>query len=348
MVNRALLTLALLALPASAASQRVAVLELRNKLAAAERTSLDASYLADLARAGLLKAAPTLDLMTRENVLVLIQASGKTLEECEGECEVDTARRLGADLVVSGDLLRFGTAYRISLRMHDVHTSRLLGASQASGGTADELAASIPAAMSQLAAVLGPVRPLEGFQRAPWWKQVYLRDAAQLMGGYGYELVGPTSRFGVRAFGVEFHAATSAHFEETIGTGSGSEHHTTDWTGYGVGVSPLSISTGSWGEASTVDLVFFEPFALYQFGTLKKVNGTNSVNASPSGFQFGTRAYLKVFVTRSVGMILGAEVAYGTFSDRDTVIPGSSNSSFGGPPMTLALFGGLALTLGGP
>src|ERR1041384_6629438 len=101
--------LALLVLLA-AANPRVAVLELRNKLPAPERAQFDGSYLTDLVRSGLLKAAPSLDLMTRENVLVLLQSQGKTLEECEGECEVDTARRLGADLGGSGDILRFGRA----------------------------------------------------------------------------------------------------------------------------------------------------------------------------------------------------------------------------------------------
>ena len=33
--------------------------------------------------------APKLKVMTRENMLVMPEASGKTLAECEGECEVD-------------------------------------------------------------------------------------------------------------------------------------------------------------------------------------------------------------------------------------------------------------------
>src|SRR4051812_22058741 len=69
----------------------------------------DARYLTDVVRAALLQAAPRLSVMTRENLLVLLQASGKDLAECEGECEVDTGRRIGADAVVSGDVLKFGT-----------------------------------------------------------------------------------------------------------------------------------------------------------------------------------------------------------------------------------------------
>jgi hypothetical protein len=57
--------------------------------------------------------------MTRENLLILLQATGKSLEECEGECEVDTGRRIGADLILSGDVQKLGLIFKISLRMHN-------------------------------------------------------------------------------------------------------------------------------------------------------------------------------------------------------------------------------------
>ena len=42
----------------------------------------------------MLRSVPGVSLMTRENMLVLLQSSGKKLEDCEGECEVETGRRL--------------------------------------------------------------------------------------------------------------------------------------------------------------------------------------------------------------------------------------------------------------
>ena len=60
-----------------------------------------------------------MDLIDRDNILVLLQASRKSLADCEGECEVDTGRRLGADLVVSGELLRFGSKLKLSMRLHE-------------------------------------------------------------------------------------------------------------------------------------------------------------------------------------------------------------------------------------
>jgi hypothetical protein len=116
-----------------------AVLELRNKLAGAERNLIDASFLTDVVRQQALEAAPSIKLMTRENVLTLLEASGKKLEDCEGECEVETGRRLGADLVVTGELLRFGQGFRVNLRLHDTRTAQLLAAAVASGESAEAL-----------------------------------------------------------------------------------------------------------------------------------------------------------------------------------------------------------------
>ena len=92
-----------------------------------------------MVRGAVLQAAPRLAVMTRENLLVLLQASGKDLAECEGECEVDTGRRIGADAVVSGDLLRFGARLKLSLRLHETKGGRLLAAVVASGSTLEEL-----------------------------------------------------------------------------------------------------------------------------------------------------------------------------------------------------------------
>jgi hypothetical protein len=97
-----------------------------------------------------LKAAPRLSVMTRENLLVLLQASGKDLADCEGECEVDTGRRIGADAVVSGDVLKFGARYKLSLRLHETKGGRLLATSIASGSTLEELDAEVQTRAAEL------------------------------------------------------------------------------------------------------------------------------------------------------------------------------------------------------
>src|SRR5437867_1668737 len=90
----------------AAHAESLAVLELRSRLPEADRAAIDTAFLTDRVRAAALQAAPGLRLMTRENVMVLLKSLGRTLEDCEGECEVETGRKLGADYVVSGEALR--------------------------------------------------------------------------------------------------------------------------------------------------------------------------------------------------------------------------------------------------
>jgi hypothetical protein len=118
-------------------SGKLAVLELRNFTK--ELSHENAQYFTDMVRTTALKMQPRLEVMTRENLLVLLNATGKAIEECEGECEVDTGRRIGADEIVSGEIQRLGSFYKLSLRLHDTHTGRLLSSTQASGKSVDEL-----------------------------------------------------------------------------------------------------------------------------------------------------------------------------------------------------------------
>jgi len=115
---------------------------------------IDASYLSDQVRAAAKAAMPEAKVITRENMLVLLQSGGKTLEQCEGECEVDTGRRIGADLVVSGELLRFGTQYKLNMKLHDTRSGDLVSGAVASGAAAEDLDQDLGRAVRQL---LGPL-----------------------------------------------------------------------------------------------------------------------------------------------------------------------------------------------
>ena len=129
-------------------SGKLAVLELRNLTKDLSKET--AQYFTDVVRGAALKAQPQLQVMTRENLLVLLKASGKPLEECEGECEVDTGRRIGADEIVSGEILKLGTLYKLTLRLHDTHEGQLLASTQASGKTVEELDQSAQQAAADL------------------------------------------------------------------------------------------------------------------------------------------------------------------------------------------------------
>jgi hypothetical protein len=131
-----------------ATGARLAVLEFRNY--AQDIPVENVRFLTDVVRKAALHGAPDLEIMTRENLVVLLQASGKDLASCEGECEVDTGRRIGADAIISGDLQKFGSRYKLSLRLHETAQGRLLGATVLSGKALDELDAGADKAAAAL------------------------------------------------------------------------------------------------------------------------------------------------------------------------------------------------------
>jgi len=186
---------------------------------------------------------------------------------------------------------------------------------------------------------------------ASWWQQVYLRDAAQLMGGFGQDTVGPGPRFGARAFGLEVRATPGAYYDSSIGSSAAGNLYlqSADWSGWFVGVSPLSFSTGTWGQASSLELVFLEPFVGYEFGSLKKASNGNVANVNLSGLQFGSRLYLKIPFGRYLAICLGGEAGYATIDWKHILTPGEPGTGFGSPSsLILAAFAGLTLTLGAP
>ncbi len=122
----------------SISAGKVAVLDFKNYAKDLQKENVQ--YFTDLVRGVVLKGAPRFNVMTRENLLVLLQASGKDLASCEGECEVDTGRRIGADVIV---------------RMHETRDGRLISTAIASGASVDLLDDAATKAADELVA---PIR----------------------------------------------------------------------------------------------------------------------------------------------------------------------------------------------
>lgn len=145
----------------------MAVLELENKVRGAEHETIDRSYFSDRIRRAALKALPQLRLMTRENMEVIARSMGVQMEQCDEDQCVDTGRKLGADTVVNGSLLKVGTRFKLVLRMHETKTGRLLSIVEASGKDVDELDANTEQAMGELfAPLVGEVPPPRPVQAA--------------------------------------------------------------------------------------------------------------------------------------------------------------------------------------
>ena len=135
---------------ARTAAPLIAVLEFTNRLKGEDKNLLDTNYLSNAVRAAVKRTLPDARLMTQENIQVLLQSAHKTLEDCQGECEVDTGRLLGADIIITGDLLRVGTKLKLDMRMHDTKSGQLISGSTASGRSVDDLDTDLPRAVKEL------------------------------------------------------------------------------------------------------------------------------------------------------------------------------------------------------
>ncbi|MEC7986233.1 MAG: PEGA domain-containing protein [Myxococcota bacterium] len=66
-------------------------------------------------------------IMTRENMMQVLKDQGKTAADCQGECEVELARNIGADYVISGNVSKIDELYVLVIKMHETAKSNLLG-----------------------------------------------------------------------------------------------------------------------------------------------------------------------------------------------------------------------------
>jgi hypothetical protein len=168
--------------PASAAApRRVAVLDFGAswsaecvagaKLPLAQREQCEVLRLfADQARAGALAVLrpPGFVVMTRENTAQILKDMGGVCSD--GECEVETARLLGASVVVSGEVTVLEGTYIVSLKVHDVASAALLGTGRTKARTKLEAFENVQAETERMlhgaasldgvaAAAIAPARP---------------------------------------------------------------------------------------------------------------------------------------------------------------------------------------------
>ena len=138
------------------APQRIAVLELRNP---ASLPAHETAYLTDRVRAAALQLPhERFFVLTREN-LVEHLPPGVDLAACEGACEVETGRNVGADYVVSGEVLLLDGDLRVALKLYDTRSGRLLASETASSARAAGLDEPLRRAARGLLVGLDPASP---------------------------------------------------------------------------------------------------------------------------------------------------------------------------------------------
>ena len=65
-------------------------------------------------------------VMTRESMLEILKDMGKDSSCLSGKCEIELARNIGADYVITGDLLKIDDTYLLTLKLHNSETGQLM------------------------------------------------------------------------------------------------------------------------------------------------------------------------------------------------------------------------------
>ena len=169
--------------PSSSAAEQVrfAVLEFQG-------VNVDDSILKKLSDQSRIAAANVLPdeqyhVMTREGLLSIVQDMGKDISCLSGACEIEIARNIGADYVVTGDLLRLEETYLLTLKLHDSHSGLMLSGKEVNSTSLLELIQfSQQASQDMLVSGLGitssrlTARSVPGGS-CPWGEEVYLVEA---------------------------------------------------------------------------------------------------------------------------------------------------------------------------
>ena len=72
--------------------------------------------------------------MTRENMMQVLEDMGKDASCLEGSCEVEIGRNIGADLVITGDILQIKNIYVLTLKLYETKNGALLKTQEVENG----------------------------------------------------------------------------------------------------------------------------------------------------------------------------------------------------------------------
>jgi formylglycine-generating enzyme required for sulfatase activity len=128
---------------ASGEPVRVAVLELGN---AGGLSPAEIAYLTDQVRTTVVETVPEGShlVMTRESIQELLPDGVKLTDCLDAVCEVEIGRMLGADFVISGEVLTFAEEYRLILKLHDCNSAAFMTSEAVAAKELTELEAQIP------------------------------------------------------------------------------------------------------------------------------------------------------------------------------------------------------------
>ena len=111
-------------IPSALAEKRVAVLEFKG--VGIDRNILH--KLSDQTRRAAIETLPqsTYMIITRENMMMILGDMGKDASCIEGSCEVDIGRNIGADIIVTGNIMKIDSHYSLTLTLYKTKDGSVL------------------------------------------------------------------------------------------------------------------------------------------------------------------------------------------------------------------------------
>ena len=145
--------------------KRIAILELVNRTKN-DVSQIEVQFLTNEMRrvTGFLPTSEFL-VMTKESIMVLIDPN-TNLEECVGSCEVETGRAIGADFILTGEVIRFGKSLRVSVKLHDTRSGQYLAGDSLKGSNVEELELPVQLASLKLIYKISPRFQIEMTRKA--------------------------------------------------------------------------------------------------------------------------------------------------------------------------------------
>jgi hypothetical protein len=154
------LALLLLALPAVAQRRTAAVVPPPGLVALIDRSSEAGSRLGDEQRSVLAQAtrgeaarllnAPGWSVLSEENTIAILEGMAIDLSHCEGDCELQIARSLQADWLVSQRIVRFDELWTVQVNLFQTASGQLIGSETRDCDSQRELRGSLVGAMRDL------------------------------------------------------------------------------------------------------------------------------------------------------------------------------------------------------
>ena len=141
-MKRLLFTFFFLVLAINSFATYVAVLETGADGSAKDSVPLlDRQYLTNVLREQAVKELPAKEnytIMTRENILQMLPP-GKAIEDCEGNCLVETGKNIAADYICQARVGRFGTSLTLSAELYETAGNKLIASFNGRGQNVEEL-----------------------------------------------------------------------------------------------------------------------------------------------------------------------------------------------------------------